>query len=73
MVTKNDLKVAEVYNLFGRKRYRICVQGTNIYVNVHADSEEEALEKALKILHQTNLDEDSLAKIRSIVAGRAKC
>lgn len=73
MVSKNDLKVVEVYELFGERRYRICVQGTNILVNVGAHSEDEALRKALQILTSANLDQQSLERIRMLVAQRAKC
>lgn len=72
MVSKKDLKLVEVYELFGEKRYRIRVEGTNIVVNVSATSEEEALRKALGILAQANLDDDSLEKIRAIIAEKSK-
>lgn len=73
MVSKNDLKIIEVYELFGEKRYRVCVQGTNIFVNVEASSEEEALKKSLQILASANLDQASLERIRALVAQKAKC
>ncbi|MEM4101093.1 MAG: hypothetical protein QXE24_00240 [Desulfurococcaceae archaeon] len=72
MISRNELKVIEVYELFNEKRYRIRVEGTNIVINVSATSEEEALRKALSILAQANLDRDSLERIRSILAEKLK-
>ncbi|MEM1696069.1 MAG: hypothetical protein QXS14_00255 [Desulfurococcaceae archaeon] len=72
MISRNELKVVEVYELFNEKRYRIRVEGTNIVINVSAPSEEEALRKALSILAQANLDKDSLERIRSILAEKLK-
>ncbi|MEM1641309.1 MAG: hypothetical protein QXJ16_00090 [Desulfurococcaceae archaeon] len=72
MISRNELKVIEVYELFNEKRYRIRVEGTNIVINVSATSEEEALRKALSILAQANLDKDSLERIRSILAEKLK-
>ncbi|MEM0000764.1 MAG: hypothetical protein QXH02_07675 [Desulfurococcaceae archaeon] len=73
MVSKSDLKVVEVYELLGEVRYRICVKGTNILVNVNAASEEDAFEKAIGILVQAGLDDESLEKLRKIVGDKAKC
>ena len=72
MISRNELKVVEVYELFNEKRYRIRVEGTNIVINVSATSEEEALRKALSILAQANLDRDSLERIRSILAEKLR-
>ncbi|MEM0326426.1 MAG: hypothetical protein QW733_05310 [Desulfurococcaceae archaeon] len=72
MISRNELKVVEVYELFNEKRYRIRVEGTNIVINVSATSEEEALRKALSILAQANLDKDSLERIRSILTEKLK-
>jgi hypothetical protein len=72
LISKNELKVVEVYELFNEKRYRIRVEGTNIVINVSATSEEEALRKALSILAQANLDKNSLERIRSILAEKLR-
>lgn len=73
MVSKSDLKVLEVYEVLGETRYRVCVKGTNLLVNVSATSENEALEKATSILAQVGLDDESLEKLRRIVGNRALC
>lgn len=73
MVSKNDLKVIEIYELFGEMRYRVCVKGTNIVVNVGAVSEDEALDKVIDILAQAGLDEESLNKLRRIIGDQALC
>jgi len=72
LISRNELKVVEVYELFNEKRYRIRVEGTNIVINVSATNEEEAVRKALSILAQANLDRDSLERIRSILAEKLK-
>lgn len=73
MVSKSDLKIIEVYELVGEVRYRICVKGTNILVNVSATNEEDAFEKAISILTQAGLDDESLEKLRKIVGDKARC
>ncbi len=73
MVARKELKVMEVYELFGEKRYRICIEGTNIVLNIGASSEEEALNKALEIMKLVNLDAESLEKVRSILKDKSKC
>ncbi|MEB2836758.1 MAG: hypothetical protein GSR80_000709 [Desulfurococcales archaeon] len=49
------LEVVEHYRLLGEHRWRIRVVGTKIVVNVAADSEEEALEKAGEILGRVGI------------------
>lgn len=73
MVSRNDLKIMEIYELHGEKRFRVCVKGTNIVVNVNAFDENEALEKTLNILVQTGLDDESLEKLRKIISSNARC
>lgn len=73
MVSKSDLRIIEVYELMGETRYRICVKGTNLIVNVSASDENEALEKAIVILAQAGLNDESLEKLRKIVGNKARC
>ncbi|MCC6010842.1 MAG: hypothetical protein LM556_00375 [Desulfurococcaceae archaeon] len=73
MVSKNDLSVLEEYVFQGEKRYRVCVKGTNIVVNVKAGDEKDAIMKALQILVQVGLTDDSLRELRSIVGEKALC
>jgi hypothetical protein len=51
-----ELEVVETYELLGEKRYRIRVKGTIVYVNVAANSEEEAKKKAIEMLKSMELD-----------------
>lgn len=51
-----ELEVVETYELLGEKRYRVRVKGTIIYVNVAANSEDEAKMKAVEILKSMELD-----------------
>ncbi|MEM4718415.1 MAG: hypothetical protein QXE81_06660 [Desulfurococcaceae archaeon] len=73
MVSRNDLKVVEKYDLLGDMRYRICVKGTNIIVNVSGYSDEEAINKALDILLKAGLNDDSLERIRNMSSSNSKC
>ncbi len=51
------LELVEVYRYegFPEKRYRFHVKGTKIYINVGANSVEEAVEKAKKIFRNLEL------------------
>ncbi len=51
-----ELEIVEEYVLLGEKRYRVRVKGTNFYVNVSAQSREEALQKAKDILEKIRVD-----------------
>lgn len=73
MISKSDLRVVDEYESFGERRYRICIKGTNIFINVNSTNVEEALEKAIEILRQTGLDEESLGKLRRIIGDKALC
>jgi len=52
----NDLEIVEVYELLGERRYRLHLRGTILYVNVAADSEDEAKRKASDIIRQLGFD-----------------
>jgi len=45
-----ELDLIEEYVYWGEKRYRFKVKGTNIIVNVRADSVDEGVEKAIEVL-----------------------
>lgn len=73
MVTRDELRILERYELLGETRYRICIKGTNIVINVSADSDEEALAKALEILAKIKLTDESIMKIRGMKDTASKC
>ena len=50
------LKVIEKYEVSGKTRYRVQIEGTKIVINVGASSEDEALEKARRIIEEIKLD-----------------
>ncbi len=52
-----ELEVLEEYSMAGEKRFRILVRGTNIILNVRADTEEEALSKARELAEKMGLPE----------------
>lgn len=45
-----ELDLVEEYVYAGERRYRFKVRGTNMMVNVRADSVEEGIERAVEIL-----------------------
>jgi len=46
---ERDFEVIEEYYQHGVRRFRIRVRGSNVVINVAADSLEEALEKARRM------------------------
>jgi len=64
VISKSNLRIVEKYVFLGDIRYRIHVLGTNIVINVKAENDEEALEKALRIIEKIGLNEENLAKLR---------
>lgn len=51
-----SLEIVEEYELLGQRRFRVRVKGTSLYVNVAAESREEALEKARRMIKDLELD-----------------
>uniref|UniRef100_A0A7C2ZVS6 Uncharacterized protein n=1 Tax=Ignisphaera aggregans TaxID=334771 RepID=A0A7C2ZVS6_9CREN len=53
-----ELELVDVYRYEGfvGKRFRFRIRGTKLYVNVLANSIEEAVEKAKNIIKQLDLD-----------------
>jgi ABC-type branched-subunit amino acid transport system ATPase component len=51
------LEVVEHYTLLGEHRWRVRVKGTRITLNVAAETEEEAFEKARRMLERVGLAE----------------
>jgi hypothetical protein len=54
---KYEFELVEEYFLEGEHRYRLKVKGTNLIVNVAADTLEEAASKAAGILEQSGAAE----------------
>jgi len=50
-----EFEIVEVYLLDGQKRFRLRVKGTNIIINVAAESPEEAGEKAATLLERSQV------------------
>lgn len=70
MVSKRDLVLLEKYSMIGETRYRICVEGTNIVINVNATGEEEAFEKALEILAKIGMTDEALENVRGLLRSK---
>ncbi len=51
-----ELEIVEKYELLGEKRYRLRIRGTSIYLNIAANNEEEAINKANKMIRELSLD-----------------
>jgi len=50
-----EFEIVEVYLLDGQKRFRLRLKGTNIIINVAAESPEEAGEKAAALLERSRV------------------
>jgi len=64
MVSKKNLKIVEKYVFLGEFRYRVQIVGTNIVLNVKADSDEEALNKASELAKTIGLTDEYVEKLR---------
>lgn len=67
-LSKKDLLVKEKYVFLGQMRYRIQVVGTNIVLNVSAENDEEAFDKALSIVKKMGLTRDVVDMIKSKIS-----
>ncbi len=63
-VDVEDLVIIEKYVFLGQQRYRVQVKGTNIVFNVVASSDEEAIEKTIKLASKTGLSREVIELIR---------
>lgn len=45
-----ELELVEEYVYGGERRYRFKVKGTNMMINVRADSVDEGIERAIEVL-----------------------
>lgn len=70
MVSKRNLQLIERYEMLGETRYRLRVKETNIVLNVKALSEEEAYEKALRMLRDLGLSDEVIKKLQEL--GRSR-
>jgi hypothetical protein len=50
------LELVEKYELLGERRFRFRIKGTNLYINVSAENEDEALKKAMQMVKELELD-----------------
>lgn len=70
MVSRRDLVLLEKYSMMGETRYRLCIEGTNIVINVNAAEEEEAFNKALEILEKIGMTDEALENIRGLLRSK---
>ena len=61
---RRDLIIVERYSMLGQPRYRIQVAGTNIVFNVSAETDEEAIEKALVLAEKIGLSKSVVEAIK---------
>ncbi len=52
-----ELELIEEYVYLGERRFRFKIKGTNVIINVKAESVEKGVEKALEIIRKIKLDE----------------
>lgn len=63
-LTKSDLLIKERYVFLGQTRYRIQVIGTNIILNILAENDEEAYDKAIVLAKKMGLTKDVIEVIK---------
>lgn len=64
MINKSYFKIVEKYIFLGEIRYRVQITGTNIVFNIRADSDEEAIDKAVKLAEKIGLNNEYIEAIR---------
>lgn len=69
MTGKRDLLLIEKYGMLGETRYRVRVKETNIVLNVKASSEEEAYDKALRMIENLRLSDEVIKRLRELGRG----
>ncbi|MET1129240.1 MAG: hypothetical protein ABWW70_07985 [Thermoproteota archaeon] len=52
-----ELELVETYEVLGERRFRFRLKGTNVYVNVTASNEKEAIERARDYLRRLRIRE----------------
>lgn len=70
LISKSQLRIIEKYVFLGQLRYRVQVVGTNIVFNVSAESDDEALEKALELARKVGLTKEVIEEIRKRIRSR---
>ncbi|WFO75761.1 hypothetical protein J4526_02550 [Desulfurococcaceae archaeon MEX13E-LK6-19] len=69
-LSKKDLLIKEKYVFLGQMRYRIQVVGTNIILNISAENDDEAYEKALNMTRKMGLTKDIVNIIKNRIQER---
>ncbi len=69
-LSKKDLLIKEKYVFLGQMRYRIQVVGTNIILNISAENDDEAYEKALNMTRKMGLTKDIVNMIKNRIQER---
>lgn len=64
LINKSYFKIIEKYIFLGELRYRVQIIGTNIVFNVKADSDEEAIDKSIKLAEKIGLNNEYIEALR---------
>jgi len=64
LINKSYFRIIEKYLFLGETRYRVQITGTNIVFNIRADSDEEAIDKAVKLAEKIGLNNENIEALR---------
>ncbi|MEM1555549.1 MAG: hypothetical protein QXO78_01550 [Desulfurococcaceae archaeon] len=72
MIDKKQFKVIDKYVLNDQFRYRVAIEGTNVILNVSADSDEEAIKNAIELAEKIGLTNEKIEELRKLMKSRGK-
>jgi len=72
LIDKKQFKVIDKYVLNDQFRYRVAIEGTNVILNVSADSDEEAIKNAIELAEKIGLTNEKIEELRKLMKSRGK-
>lgn len=71
-IDRSNFRVIEKYVFIDEVRYRVNIVGTNIVFNVHAHSDEEAIDKAVELAEKVGLSNEKIDELRRFIKSKVK-
>lgn len=69
---RSNFRIIEKYVFIDEVRYRVNITGTNIVLNVHAYSDEEAIDKAIELAGRIGLNNERINELREFIKRKIK-
>lgn len=69
---RSNFRIIEKYVFIDEVRYRVNITGTNIVLNVHAYSDEEAIDKAIELAGRIGLNNERINELREFIKRKTK-